>query len=214
MKFKSLLLFLCFFLTTALAAWAADGSSLKPPPGSNVALIVFEDLECPSCATAAPVLEEAAKQYNVPLVIHDFPLRQHPWAMDGALLARYFASKSKTLGDEFRLFIYQNQSQITKGNLHSYAERFASEHKVDLPFVVDPQGQLAAGIKADQDLGQKVDLTETPTIFVVSNKEWKQVTDTSTLYTVIDQVKANAGPPPSAAPAKTASKRAPRKPGK
>jgi len=62
---------------------------LKPPKGAQVAIIVFEDLECPDCARAAPLLEEAAKNYNIPVVRHDYPLAMHPWAHDAAILARY-----------------------------------------------------------------------------------------------------------------------------
>src|ERR1051325_7753931 len=85
---------LCFVVAAALGAAAQDGSSLKPPAGSTVAIVVFEDMECPSCAQRAPLLDQAAKTYNVPLVIHDFPLRQHPWAFDAALYAKHFEEKN------------------------------------------------------------------------------------------------------------------------
>ena len=39
----------------ASAAWAAgDTSALHPPAGSRMALVVFEDLQCPACAKAEP----------------------------------------------------------------------------------------------------------------------------------------------------------------
>src|SRR5690242_5320556 len=93
---------------------AADGSSLKPPPGARVAIVVFEDLECPTCARAYPIVWEAAKAHNVPVVLHDFPLQMHPWSFDAAVYARYFDTKSEKLGDDFRGYIYQNQPQIDK----------------------------------------------------------------------------------------------------
>jgi hypothetical protein len=34
-----------------------DPSALKPPPGARVAIIEFEDLECPDCANANPLLK-------------------------------------------------------------------------------------------------------------------------------------------------------------
>ena len=64
-------------LLGSMTAWG-DTSMLRPPKGSKVAIIVFEDLECPDCARAAPLLHEAAKQYNIPLVQRDFPLPMHP----------------------------------------------------------------------------------------------------------------------------------------
>ena len=198
-------------LLTASAALASDTSMLKPPPGSNVALVLFEDLECPKCAQDAPLFAEAARTYKIPLVVHDFPLNMHPWAFDAAVLAVFFDSKSKKLGDDFRDYIFKNQPLITKSNLRSYAEKFAADQKVDLPFAVDPQGQFTAKVKADQDLGMRIPLEHTPTIFVVGNKAqgqpYVEVTDNNQLFQIIDQMKKEAIPLPGASktPAKTGS---------
>ena len=201
---------LCCVLASALVAVAQDGSVLKPPAGASVAIVVFEDLECPMCAQRAPLFDQAAKTYNVPLVIHDFPLRMHPWSFDAAVDAKYFEEKyGKAVSDQYRLFIYQYQPQITKDNRRSYTERFASEHKLEVPFMVDPQGKLAAAIKADYDFGEKmVKINETPTCFVVTNNSAQRVADFAQLYTMIDQAKRTA---PAPAPAKAESKKAPAK---
>src|SRR5262245_32369589 len=102
--------------TISIVSYAADGSSLKPPPGARVAIVVFEDLECPDCARAYPLVWDTAKAHNVPVVLHDFPLQMHPWSFDAAVYARYFDTKSEKLGNDFRGYIYQNQPQITKDN--------------------------------------------------------------------------------------------------
>ena len=80
----------------------------------------------------------------------------HTWSFEAAVNARYFDTKSQKLGDEYRLFIFANQPQITQQNLRGMTERFADEHKVALPFVVDPLGELAAKVKADYAIGQRV----------------------------------------------------------
>lgn len=212
MRLRNLLVFSCV-LASALAAVAQDGSMLKPPAGSTVAIVVFEDLECPSCAQRAPLLEQASKTYNVPLVIHDFPLRQHPWAFDGAVYARYFEEKyGKPVSDQFRYFIYQYQPQITKDNLRTYAERFASDHKLELPFMVDPQGKLAAAITADTNFGtNSVHIQETPTTFIVTPKGSTHVVDYAQLYAMVDQAKKDNPAPAAKAPAKAPAKKAPAK---
>jgi protein-disulfide isomerase len=188
-------------------AMAGDTSMLRPPKGSKVAIIVFEDLECPDCARAAPLLHEAAKQYNIPLVQYDFPLPMHPWSFDAAVNARYFDTISKKLGDDYRLFIFSNQPTITKANLRGVTERFAADHKVTLPFVIDPMGELSAKVKADAQLGQRVGLDHTPTIYVVSDtvrgRPFVEVVDRSQLYSIIDQAMKDASANP--APHKTAS---------
>ena len=163
---------------------------LRPPKGSQVAIVVFQDLQCPDCRRAAPLEEEAAKTYKIPLVLHDFPLPFHSWSFQAAVMARFFDTKSKSLGNDFRDYIFSNQLEITPGNLRSYAEKFAAEHKIDLPFVVDPDGKLAAQVNADKELGKEINIQHTPTLYVVSNKRsgksYVEVTDRSQLYALID----------------------------
>ena len=181
-------------------AWGGDTSMLRPPAGSKVAIIVFEDLECPDCARAAPLLHDAAKAHNIPLVQYDFPLPQHPWSFEAAVNARYFDTKSKKIGDDYRLYIFQNQPYVTKQNLRGYSEKFAEQNKVVLPFVVDPTGDLAAKVKADYQLGQRLPVDHTPTIYVVSNNArgtpFVEVVDRTQLYQLIEQVMKQASDNP------------------
>src|SRR5581483_7013509 len=89
-----------------------DPSVLKPPAGARVAIIEFEDMECPDCANANPLLKEAAAKYNIPWVRHDFPLPFHPWSFQAAVNARWFDTKSKKLGDEYRDAVFASQPSI------------------------------------------------------------------------------------------------------
>jgi len=164
---------------------------LRPPKGSQVAIVVFEDLECPMCRRTAPLLEQASKTYNIPVVRHDFPLGpMHPWSFQAAVMARYFDTHSKALGNEFRDYIFQNQLEINVSNLRAYAEKFAAAHKVDFPFMIDPQGKLAAMVTADHDLGTAIKLDHTPTVYIVSSRNpsrpYVEVKDNSQLYSTID----------------------------
>ncbi len=63
-----------------------------------MAIVVFEDLQCPQCRRVAPILEQASKTYKIPLVRHDFPLPMHNWSYDAAVMARYFDETSKGSG--------------------------------------------------------------------------------------------------------------------
>jgi protein-disulfide isomerase len=184
-------------LLIATLAWGADTSMLKPPKGSKVALVVFEDLECPQCARAAPLLHEAAKNYDIPLVQYDFPLHQHPWSYEAAVNARYFDTKSLKLGDEYRLYIFKNQNFITKANLQGMTEQWAQQHKITFPFVVDPSGELSAKVNADRSMGERIPLDHTPTVYIVNDSGHgapvTEVTDLSQLYQMLDQVTKQAG---------------------
>ena len=87
MKNKSWNRFAVLSFTSLLLAVASLGASaqdtvdtvLRPPKGSQVAIVVFEDLECPMCRRTAPLLEQASKTYKIPVIRHDFPLGpMHP----------------------------------------------------------------------------------------------------------------------------------------
>lgn len=190
-----------FFLLVSALLSAAQFSSaandavnpvLRPPKGSQVAIVVFEDLQCPQCRRVAPVLEQASKTYKIPLVRHDFPLPMHNWSYDAAVMARYFDSTSKELGNEFRDYIFSNQLEINPQNLRGFEDKFAAAHKMNLPFVIDPQGKLAGEVNADRDIGKQIKLDHTPTVYVVSNRNpnrpYVEMKDSSQLYTLIDSM--------------------------
>ena len=213
MTFKHFFVLLFLVALAAPAAFSADYAALRPPKGSSVALVVFEDLECPDCARANPLLNEAVRTYNIPVVIYDFPLPMHKWAQDAAILAKYFGSKSKKLGTEFRNYIYENQQQITPENLRSMAEKFAAEHGVQLPFAVDPQGKLAEAVEQDKLMGRRVGIEHTPTIYVVTNKTsgqpFVEVVDRTQLFNLIDQAKRETASTASSAPVRKRPRKAP-----
>ena len=165
-------------------------SVLRPPKGAQMAIVVFEDLQCPMCRRTAPLVEQASKTYKIPVIRHDFPLPMHNWSYQAAVMARFFDTHSKQLGNEFRDYIFENQLDVTPQTLRGYAEKFATAHKVDLPFIIDPNGKLAAEVNADRDLGKAIKLDHTPTVYIVSNrnssKPYVEVKDNNQLYSTID----------------------------
>lgn len=173
-----------------------DPSALRPPAGSRVAIVEFEDMECPDCANANPLLKEAAEKYHIPWVRHDFPLPFHNWSFQAAVNARWFDTKGKKIGDDYRDYIFANQRSIeTPGSLTQYTETFAKSRGLALPFAIDPQGKLAAEVKADYALGQRVGIEHTPTIWVVTaggkGAPFVEVVDRSKLFQLIDQALAD-----------------------
>lgn len=173
-----------------------DPSALRPPAGARVALIEFEDMECPDCARANPLLREAEAKYKIPLVRHDFPLPFHNWSMNAAVNARWFDTKSKAIGDEYRDQVFANQvSIVSPETLRQFTEKFAQSHGIAMPFAIDPQGSLASLVKADYALGQRVGIEHTPTIWVVTANSkgapFVEVVDRTKLYQLIDQALAD-----------------------
>lgn len=169
-----------------------DPSVLVPPPGARVAIFEFADLECPACARANPLLMEASERYHIPWLRHDFPLPMHVWSFQAAVDARWFDTKSIALGDAFRNAVFADQPNIqTQADLSTFAENFAAQHKLALPFAIDPMGKLTAKVKADYALGQRIGIEHTPTIWIVtrhsSGPPYIEVTDTDQLFAIIDQ---------------------------
>ena len=199
---KPALLF-ALLLSACVAAAAADTTALKPPKGARVAIVVFEDLQCPDCSRAWPLLQEASKTYKIPVVHYDFPLPQHTWSFQAAIFAHYFDSISAKVGDEFRTQVFAHQIEISPDNLRPFTENFAKEHNQKLPFAVDPKGQFDSRIKADYALGQRTGIQHTPTIYIVSNtqrgKPFVEVVDRTQLYAMIDDMLKQAGPAESVA---------------
>jgi protein-disulfide isomerase len=181
------------FAPTAPGTQVHDPSALKPPPGARVAIVEFEDLECPDCARANPLLKEASEKYNIPWVRHDFPLPFHPWSLQAAVNARWFDTKSKKLGDDYRDAVFANQPSFAEdpNRMRQFTEKFAADHKLALPFAIDPMGKLQSEVKTDYALGQRIGIEHTPTIWIVTANSkgapFVEVVDRSKLYQLIDQ---------------------------
>jgi protein-disulfide isomerase len=174
-----------------------DASALKPPPGAKIAIVEFDDLECPACAHANPIIKGAVAQYKIPWVRHDFLIPGHLWSPQAALFARWFDTKSKALGDEYRDEVFANQMYIYNPDvLRQFTEKYAQSHGTALPFAIDPTGKLNSEIQADTDVGRRLGIQRTPTIFIVTagangNNGYLEVLDPDhDLYRTIDQAEA------------------------
>ncbi len=191
-----------------------DVSMLKPPVGQKVAIIVFEDMECPACAASHPVELKAAAQYHVPLVRYDFPLQMHVWSRDAAVFARYLQDKvSPKLADDYRTALFAQQISIgSKDDLQNFTRKFMAQHGQSMPFVVDPSGALAAQVQADYKLGERLNVNRTPTIVVVTPTKYQVISgnesgpsDANRLFPVLDAAVAQTKGAPAAHAVRTSA---------
>jgi len=174
-----------------------DTSMLKPPAGAKVAIYEFEDLECPACAHAFPIVHAAAAQYKIPLLRHDYPWSFHIWSFDAAVTARYIQDKlSPQLADDFRRDVFANQPSIaSKDDLASFTRAWFQSHGQTLPFVIDPSGACKTEVESDRALGDRLGVHSTPCIIVVTQNKWVAVADPSQLYRIVDAALAENGSP-------------------
>ena len=134
---------------------------------------MFKVLNCVPCAREYPVVMNATNRTEVPVGMREFPPLSTKWPLSNAaaVYADFFDDKSLRLGMDFRGYIFQNQSQVTRDNLSQYAQHFADENKVELPVALDPQGKYHDELLADVALGERLGVKQLPTVFVIGNSE-------------------------------------------
>ena len=145
-------------------------SLLKPPSGSKVAIVVFEDLGCPGCAHAHPIEQQVSAATHTPVLRYDFPIAAHVWTFQGAVCARYIQNHiSSQLAEQFRSDVFSVQSSIaSRDDITRYFQGWLQKHGQQPPFSLDSDGSLAKAVQADYDLGMRVHVGFTPTVIVVS----------------------------------------------
>jgi hypothetical protein len=192
---KNFVLAFLMTIAAALGAFAAESCSVKPPAGAALAIVEFEDLQCPRCAAVSGVVHDASRVYKIPLVRYDFPLAIHNWSKQASIIGRYFdnlstlpAATDKNLGDEYRKYIFENQPAITSDGLRAYSETFAKSKGVTLPANVDPNGEFEKEVNLSYACGVTNRIQHTPTIFLVKNDGSApvEVQDLDKLYATID----------------------------
>ena len=168
-----------------------DTSLFKPPAGTKLAIIEFEDLECYACGQASPIVHAAMEKYKIPRVHHDYLIPSHVWSRTAAIQARYLEDKlSPTLAETYRRDVFANQSSIaSRDDLQRFTNRWFQAHSLQMPFVFDASGLCAKQVDADCLLARRIGAAHTPTIIVATADHWIEVTDPRQLLTVVDMAK-------------------------
>ena len=143
---------------------AGDAPSSFGPKDAKVVVVEFSDFECPFCSKAAATMKQIKEKYGtkVRLVFRHFPLPMHknaPLAHQASLAA---AAQGKFW--EYHDLVFTNTRAIDRATLEKHAETL----KLDLAKfkkALDDKTYEAA-VKADIDLGQKVAVRGTPTLFL------------------------------------------------
>ena len=170
-----------------------DTSAFKPPAGVQLAIIEFEDLECPLCGFSSPIVHQAMDRYNIPRVHHDFIIPSHIWSRTAAINARYLEDKvSPRLAENYRRDVFASQSRIaSRDDLAAFTRSWFQSHGQKMPFVLDPNGRCADEVQADCMLAIRSGVAHTPTIIVATQRQWIEVTDPQQLNHAIEIAKAS-----------------------
>jgi len=161
-----------------MAAWSVPARAAAPVPdpvagnpAAAVRVIVYQDLECPDCARWHGVLlSQVIPRFgaHVAFEFRDFPLPQHLWSFNAAVIARYFDGKNAQMGLAWRDYCFTHQDALTPDNLIDQAARWGKPYGVTRAQLeqVFANPELFALVQADQQLGHRDNVQHTPTVLL------------------------------------------------
>jgi len=143
---------------------STDDDPSRGDVNAPVTIVEFTDFQCPPCAAMHPVLEEVLKGYGngVRLVVRDYPLAQHEWALKAAEAANAANAQGKFF--EYAALLYKRQKDLSVPSLKKYATELGLD-RARFDAALDG-GTYAAEIKHDIEDGEIYGVGSTPTLFI------------------------------------------------
>jgi protein-disulfide isomerase len=152
---------------------SANGPA-KGPKDATVTIVEFGDLECPACKAAQPnITKLMEEQPKAKLIFQNYPLEQiHKWALTGAKYVDCLGHENNDAVWKFIATVYDHQSEINEQNvdqmLKGYVKDAGGNPDTVAACVAKPETEKR--IKESEALGEKLDVTSTPTFFINGRK--------------------------------------------
>ncbi len=202
---------------------SANGRPFRGGPATApVVIVAFDDLECPFCARLHTAIFPAlTERYGdqVRIVYKDFPLSEiHPWATHAAIDTNCLATQSNDAYWSAVDYIHAHAGEIGTDPKDAKAEKTLARATDQLDAATRAQGQARkldmtqlnaclakqdeTSVKASRDLGVKLGVDSTPSLYINGDKIDGAVS-LGFLYGIIDQALRVAGvqpPPPYISP--------------
>jgi protein-disulfide isomerase len=146
------------------AAIAQGGGVSFGPANAKVQVVEFSDFQCPYCSRAASVVHQIKEKYGdrVRFTFRQFPLPMHPNARVASEAA--LAANSQGKFWEFHDRLFKNQNQLDRAGLEEQAKQMGLNMTAFKKSLDDHK--FAAAVDADVQLGEKVQVSGTPSMFV------------------------------------------------
>ncbi len=141
----------------------------RGPADAPVTVVEFSDLQCPHCKQGQPTIDKLmSEEGSARLVFQSFPLPAHDWA---AKAAGYADCIGRTSGDAFWKFVqsvYDAQADISAANADEKLTGLADASGVKGAEIAAcaAQPETVSRVQRSVALGQTVDVTGTPTLFI------------------------------------------------
>jgi protein-disulfide isomerase len=154
-----------------MGAVTLDDRPSQGPANAPITIVEFADFECPFCAHAFSIMETLVNttyKGKVRLIFKDYPLNAHPWAMKAAEAAECARLQNPDAFWDFARYFYNNQGSINIKNIQDHVDKLARQQKLDTPSLKAcmDSPQTEARIKQDQNDGNSIRVSSTPTFFV------------------------------------------------
>ena len=149
---------------------AADGPALVT--GTPViSMVEFSDLECPHCKAAQPILEKLSNDFpQVRFAFQQFPLpaTMHPWALQAAKYSDCVGRLYPAMFWKYIDAVFEGQGGIAAVTADDKLKEIAASLVPDAQKISACASlpETDAIVKKSIDLGQSLDVTQTPTLFV------------------------------------------------
>ncbi len=150
----------------------------RGPDDAKVVIVEFADFQCPACGQVKSVLDALAAEYpdKVQIVFRNFPLdatcnrtikgKFHDFACKAAVTARCAGQYGKFW--EMTNIIFDRQKSITEGNIKTWAKEVGlTDEQINTCW---ESQDILAKIKDDVELGAKLEIDSTPTLFINGRK--------------------------------------------
>jgi protein-disulfide isomerase len=142
------------------------GTSFSQGPDKALLTIVeFSDLQCPYCSQFAPILDSLSHAYpnDVRVIFKHFPLSFHPQARAAAAAAIAAGRQGKFF--EFRYKVAPHFKNLSDSLYLAVAKDIGLDlNRFKKEMALTPE--INKVLEEDMDLGRKVGVEGTPTIFV------------------------------------------------
>jgi protein-disulfide isomerase len=154
-----------------MGAVTLEDRPTQGPADAPITIVEFADFECPFCAHAFSVLETMVNttyKGKVKVIFKAYPLNVHPWALKAAEAAECAREQNPTAFWDFARYFYDNQGSININNLQQNVDKIAKQQKLDAPSLKAcmDSPQTEARVKQDQNDGNSIHVSSTPTFFV------------------------------------------------
>ena len=160
-------------LAVAAAAQAPRSARTVGPIMASVTVDVYSDYQCPHCKVLAEetlglVRDNYALKGKIRLVHHDFPLPQHPYAKQAAILAAA-ADRIGKFDQVSEALFKQQDAWSTSGKVEDVVASVLTPDEATKVRQLAKDPSVAAVVQRDIDLGTRLKIEQTPTIIITKN---------------------------------------------